>query len=247
MYDNTMKSWPKTPYFKAILLSVLAHLLLGLGSFTKQKQVPVANNKRVFNIRHIGIEKGSDQGDLIAIGEKAPLEIEDLVINPRTDSTQDKISVKKSAIKKTAQPTALRKKIGDPDFSNSDVTVNIDLPKGVKLNELNPEELKFFSFQKRTLLQYVGTFNQEVRNFEVSNPHLRLPLTNKKQILRGRISFDEQGNIKRIKVLEWSEKPKLQSFFLDVLKKIEKVPNPPRLILQDNDEFSIIYSLIINA
>lgn len=135
----------------------------------------------------------------------------------------------------------------DSSLNNSNVAVNIEVPKGVNLDELNEEELVFYSFQKRSALQYIATFYNKLQEFERKNPHVAFPITKEKTRMTGRITYDKDGNIVRIKMLEWTETQRLQDFFVNVLEELQSLPNPPKLLIDENDEFSVVYSLIINV
>lgn len=243
----SLMKWTKYSFQISLVVSLVAHLVV-LFLSNRPRLTDLMSADEPLKIRYIGVKEGKKTMTLVDIGEKQQIDFEDLAPKQSESSLSDSLDFQESAIKKEEfKPQTLSKKIGSVDFSNNNVTVDIDLPEGVDLDELNEEELQFFSFHKRTLMQYVSTFYSSVNNFELSNPHLKFPMTKKNQVLRGRISFDRNGNIKRIKVLQWSDEEKLQDFFLGVLKKLEKVPNPPKLIIKNNDEFSITYGLIINS
>ena len=131
-------------------------------------------------------------------------------------------------------------------FGESDVMVEMEVPKGVPEDELNKYELVFYSFRKRTALNYINSFYNELGDFQRANPHLRFPLTADKTSMTGRITYDEKGDIVRIKMLKWTNKKKLQEFFLQVLKNMNTLPNPPEVIIEDG-EFHVYYSLTVNG
>ncbi|MBC76459.1 MAG: hypothetical protein CME64_10635 [Halobacteriovoraceae bacterium] len=131
-------------------------------------------------------------------------------------------------------------------FGESDVMVEMEVPKGVPEDELNKYELVFYSFRKRTALNYINAFYNELNDFQRANPHLRFPLTEDKESMTGRITYDEKGDIVRIKMLRWTNKKKLQDFFLQVLKNMNTLPNPPEIIIKDG-EFHVYYSLTVNG
>jgi hypothetical protein len=105
-------------------------------------------------------------------------------------------------------------------LGDSDTMVKLEVPQGVKEDELNKHELVFYSFQKRTALNYVNSFYKKLNEFELQNPHLKFPLTENKQKMVGRVVYDRQGNIIKINILEWSKVEKLQDFFIEVLKEM---------------------------
>lgn len=232
------------------LYSLLTSIILNLSLVFIHYLAPSHKESKPsqFQVRYVGVAKGQKKLNLVAHGEQKSLnKLSDLAIDksPQEQSFNDQISQKKAAIKKEKPSPQLRKKVGSFDFQNSDITVDVDLPEGVELDDLNEEELKFYSFHQRTLLQYYGTFVQKLRDFEVEKPHLHFPMTKKRQVLRGRITFDREGNIQRIKMLNWSEQEELQDFFISMLKRLEKVPNPPEMLIKNRNQFSITYGLII--
>jgi hypothetical protein len=49
-------------------------------------------------------------------------------------------------------------------------------------------------------------------------------------------------NVVKIKMIKWSQTQKLQDFFLEVIKDMNSLPNPPKVIVK-NGEFHVYYSL----
>jgi hypothetical protein len=139
---------------------------------------------------------------------------------------------------------------GDPrtqSLSNSDILVNLEVPEGVNPDELNKYELMFYSFQRRTAINYINSFYKNLNKFQQQNPHLRFPMTESKQVMTGRLTYDEKGNIKQIKMIRWTNVDKLQDFFLDVLKDMDTLHNPPQALWENTGEFSIFFSLVLNG
>ncbi len=131
-------------------------------------------------------------------------------------------------------------------FGKSNVLVELEVPKGVPEDELNKYELVFYSFRKRTAINYVNSFYNELTDFSSSNPHLRFPMTQEQESMTGRITYDREGNVVRIRMLKWTNKEKLQDFFLHVLKNMNNLPNPPEVIIKDG-QFHVYYSLTVNG
>lgn len=139
---------------------------------------------------------------------------------------------------------------GDPRASGlntSDISVNLEVPEGVSPDELNKYELMFYGFQRRTAINYINSFYKNLDKFRRANPHLQFPMTQDMQIMTGRLTYDEKGNIKKIKMIQWSNVDKLQDFFVDVLKDMDTLHNPPQALWEDTGEFSIYFSLIVNG
>ncbi len=131
-------------------------------------------------------------------------------------------------------------------FDKTESLVALEVPKGIKESELNKHELVFYMFQKRTAQTYINSFYNKLNEFKLKNPHLRFPLTEKKEKMTGRVVYDKDGNIVRINMLEWTNKEKLQDFFLDVLQEMYSLPNPPKMIIKDG-QFTVFFSLTVNS
>lgn len=160
----------------------------------------------------------------------------------------DALSLNNDSVKSFMQNTPNAGSSGEyaRAFGQSNVLVELEVPNGVPEDELNKYELVFYSFRKRTALNYVNSFYNELMEFQTSNPHLTFPMTEKQESMTGRITYDEEGNIVRIKMLKWTDREKLQEFFLHVLKNMNSLPNPPEIIIKDG-EFHVYYSLTVNG
>lgn len=131
-------------------------------------------------------------------------------------------------------------------FQNTNVGVNLEVPEGVSPDELNEYELMFYSFQRRVALAYVNSFMSNYNRFERINPQTRFPMTDTEETMTGRLTYDAQGNIKQIKMVRWTNVDKLQDFFLDVLKGMDTIQNPPKSLWEKNGEFTVFFTLVVN-
>ncbi len=229
-------------------------------------------HKNVLNIRTIG-EEYSKKKNLVYLPQKKQAQknkpkLKNLAFKPRPitppGKKENQIDKKSETGLSTAKKTKLH--IADKQIKNflktpapgfmtsgqalqalADTNVNIDLevPKGIHEDELNQKELVFYSFQKRTIIAYINSFQKELNEFELKNPHKRFPLTQNKQKMAGRVVYDKNGDILRIQTLEWSRISDLQNFFMNVLKNMSSLPNPPHEILED-DQFAINFVLVLN-
>lgn len=173
-----------------------------------------------------------------------------------TDKTKaiNAISLKGSQIQKFAQSSAVttdaQSMSGDPrahSLAKTDILVNLEVPEGVNPDELNKYELMFYGFQRRTAMNYVNSFYKNLDKFNRENPHQTFPMTEQKQVMTGRLTFDEKGNIKQIKMIRWTNVDRLQDFFVDVLKDMDTLHNPPQALWKKTGEFSIFFSFVVNG
>ncbi len=160
------------------------------------------------------------------------------------------INLKGDQIQKFAQSQNAATLSGDPraaTLSNSDILVNLEVPEGVNPDELNKYELMFYGFQRRTAIGYINSFYKKLDKFQRENPHLSFPIAETKQTMTGRLTYDSKGNIVQIKMIRWSNEDRLQEFFVDVLKDMDTLHNPPQALWEKNGEFSIFFSLVVNG
>lgn len=129
------------------------------------------------------------------------------------------------------------------DLKSLSSGVQIEIPHGTSLDDLNSAERKFYSFQLRSYKAYVySLLNQAYRSQTPNDP---FPFVSKNTRLHASVTFDKQGYIVRIKTLETGDNIKLQNVFLAALKDIKSIPNPPQEIINDDNEFTLNFVLQI--
>ncbi len=127
------------------------------------------------------------------------------------------------------------------------ISLRYEVPNGKTLDELNESELRLYGFLRRGAKNYTTSIMAELHEFEMKYPHLHFPLTDTKQVLTGRLTYDEKGNLKQIKMIRWTNVDKLQGFFENVLKRMEIMQNPPKELWAENGEFTVFITLQING
>lgn len=131
-------------------------------------------------------------------------------------------------------------------FDDTNVFFDLQVPKGVAEDQLNKAELVFYSFRKRTAIAYVNSFRKELNSFERKNPHLNFPMTNFEETVSGTITYDKNGDILTIQSKKWTQITKLQDFFMDVLKNMSSLPNPPVELISEDEKFVINFVFTVN-
>jgi hypothetical protein len=217
---------------------------LNSKKISKEHHAPVKNNSKSLSLK-----------DLTAASNTSMKNVQPMTRpGTRPDLMRPKaingIGLKGSQMRQFADGSMARPVTGDPQsasLANSNVAVNLEVPEGVSPDELNKYELMFYGFQRRTAINYINSFYKNLDKFQRANPHLNFPLTETKQVMTGRLTYDEKGNIRQIKMIRWTNIEKLQDFFLDVLKDMDTLHNPPRALWEKNGEFSIYFSFIVNG
>jgi len=131
-------------------------------------------------------------------------------------------------------------------LKNTGFNLHFEPPEGIPEDELNSVEKIFYGFQKRTFIGYVNSFMSSYNEAINSYPQIKNTLRSEHHLLTGRITFDKEGNIVRIKILRSSENDEVHKLFEKTLLNIRSLPNPPKAIIKDKDEFDIYYQLKIN-
>ena len=124
--------------------------------------------------------------------------------------------------------------------------LHFEPPEGIPEDELNSVEKIFYSFQKRTFIGYVNSFMSSYQDTLNRHPQVKNALRSERHLLTGRVTFDKEGNIVRIKILRSSQNDDVHRLFEDTLRNIRSLPNPPKAIIEDKDQFNIYYQLKIN-
>lgn len=251
--------------FSSFCWHILLFIMADIPPVKKLVQNKDYHQFKVKNIRIVGEDKGINE-KFTYLQMKPKAKLKDLAIRPQVTrpefNTPKKLVTQKAPVKKKINAVKMNRddiknflKTPSPGYltpsqalkalADTDVDIKLEVPKGIPEDELNKHELVFYSFQKRTALAYVNAFYKELNTFERQNPHLRFPLTAKKKKLAGRIVYDKDGNIIRIKTLQWTQIRKLDSFFEEVLKNMNSLPNPPKEILE-NDQFAVNFVLTLN-
>ena len=133
-------------------------------------------------------------------------------------------------------------------FSNHNINFSFEVPEGVSEDELNSAEKIFYSFQRRTFRSYLHSFASAYMQMAQNRPYLlqQEAYLKAREKMTGKVTFDLHGNIIAIKFIQGAENKDLQELFENTLKGIKSLPNPPKALLQENQEFAIYYQLNIN-
>jgi hypothetical protein len=126
----------------------------------------------------------------------------------------------------------------------SDAVVSIEVPDGIEPDELNKYELMFYSFQKRTAINYANSILKNLDKFNKRYPNYKLT-DNSRIMMTARLTYDEKGNVKQIKMIRWTHVNEIQNFFEDVVKGIDQLHNPPKALWEKQGEFSMFFTLEI--
>lgn len=168
--------------------------------------------------------------------------------NPRAQALEQ-LSLRAEPVQKVAERSQQSGGVaalgGSPTLTKSLMNMQVEVPEGVAADELNEFELMFYGFQKRLMEKYFSTIVLQVREYEkrYSLPTL---MPEGRHTMTGRVTFDSEGNIKQIKMVRWTQADKLQNMFEDILKSMDRLPNPPKLLRNKDGEFVVFYTFTVN-
>lgn len=128
-------------------------------------------------------------------------------------------------------------------LNKTDFNLGFIPPEGVNEDQLNSIEKIFFSFQKRTYESYVNAFISSYYDLTTRKPYLKNILREGEHLLRGRVVFDSKGNIETLEVLHSSKNDNVHELFEETLKNIKSLPNPPKQLLNTQEQLIIYYQL----
>ena len=130
-------------------------------------------------------------------------------------------------------------------FKISDAAIGIENPDGVEPDELNKNELVYYSFQKRMLVGYINSIVKEIEKFQLKHRHFQLD-PNSKILMTARLTYDSEGNVKQIKMIRWTNLDPIQGVFEESMKNLNKLSNPPKDLWAKSGEFNVFYSWVIS-
>ena len=134
---------------------------------------------------------------------------------------------------------------GSPTLTKSLMNMQVETPEGVSMDELNKFELMFYGFQKRMMEKYFSSIVLNVRNYE-KRYSMKTLIPEGQHTMTGRVTFDSEGNIKQIQMVRWTQADKLQAMFEDILKSMQTLPNPPKMLRNKDGEFVVFYTFLID-
>jgi hypothetical protein len=135
-------------------------------------------------------------------------------------------------------------KINSKASNISNFDIRIERPEGVSEDQLNADEKAFYSFYKRTYTNYISKLFSTFNKVRIDKPGLDQDF-NDQHLLIGKIDYDENGDIVTIKIIKSSSSDDVHYFFEEVLKNL-KIPNPPKIFVKKQKQFSIYYQIHIN-
>ena len=212
-------------------------------------QVERIDQEGLAKYRGVGIKNGSKYFSLPLPKKEhsAPFSLESLKVEkprqifPSRETALKALPDKKDILRRFGTDLQSRKLM-----NRSNLSIRFLPPEGVDEDELNSVEKIFWSFKKRTYLSYISSFIKTYNQFVLRRPQIKQAIAREGHTIEGRVIFDKNGNIVRIKITRPSSNDDFHQLFEETLKGIHKLPNPPKNILEA-EQFTVYYQLRINT
>lgn len=178
-----------------------------------------------------------DQNSAVNFPEDEPVK--------KRETLNDKMEkINKQALSDIKENIATLKN-NSPLFDNSLLNLKIELPEGVDQSELNALELKFYSFQKRIYLAYISALSLAYNRFLRENPNGDRFFNTGKELLIGKITFNQKGENIKIEIVQRSRNPKIGELFYNTLEGVNILQNPPVEFFKKQKFFNIYFHLMV--
>lgn len=210
----------------------------------------------------IGSEQRKSQFNPVLSFEKFESKIENNNINIKAQNIPSSMTLHRSKRDNERLPSILTHTVQGRDvplpsglafnhnkqgfLDGTDFNIGVELPKGVEENQLNRVEEVLYSFRKRTFEQFINRLFYVINTQRNIYPPQYFPWTNKRQVVRTRLIFNNDGYVEKIIPLQKSDSVKLQNFFESIVAGMTTIPNPPQIALDENGKLSLIISIIID-
>lgn len=270
MSANTVSLRIKINFPVVLFIVLLIHILFLLASDLNPFKIVNSDPPTVLKIRqvkssrvdHPTIKSMSSVLNKSEPGIAAPTPLKSLkelqaISQPRPGTrpepfkkprTLNSMSLNGSDFKNSFPSTAISSKnLSSGGNKVSDAVVSIEVPDGTPQDELNKFELMYYGFQKRTAIAYANSILTNLDKFNRRYPHFKLK-DQPNITMTARMTYDEKGNVKQIKMIRWTHVNEIQNFFEDVMKNMDQLNNPPKSLWETQGEFSMFFTLeIING
>lgn len=159
---------------------------------------------------------------------------------------KSKIKYIDAQIAERKRKAVIQEKLAKLNLPKIDAQISLRPPKGVKYDELNEMEKKFYGFQKRIFEQYITSFYNAHFNLLRSRPYYKNHQIKGRHHLIGSVKYDRLGNIQKVNIYKSSIDDLLHQLFENTLTKLDTVANPPKEIIKEDNNFTLYFHLILN-
>jgi hypothetical protein len=130
-----------------------------------------------------------------------------------------------------------------PLLSNSMVNIKMDIPQGVKFNQLNRYDKILYGFTIRLQSLFQSSIIKNFLDAEFANPNFSKQAAQQTTKIRGKVTYDKNGQLIRVYSLNGAQYKLLQDAFMNSLNDVHIIQNIPDLVFNENDNFHLEINL----
>ncbi len=120
------------------------------------------------------------------------------------------------------------------------------LPKSIPASASEQVKAKLNQFYKRVRTRFINSCLSTLIKHTNSQPNQPLPVDQRDDLITLKVTYDYAGNLTRVLTIEAGKRKLHRNFFNKAIHDIKSIPNPPKLLLNERNEFEIFYTLRIN-
>jgi hypothetical protein len=133
---------------------------------------------------------------------------------------------------------------GGPTQANN-ASIGVVIPGGVQEGTLNKWQLVLYAFHKRIFSQFLMQLYLNAEEMERKYPYAQFPYSRVADSVKVKATYDARGTLQHIERQKSSDTGLLNEFFMNAMNDLSSFPNPPKLILNENNEFELIFEIQI--
>jgi hypothetical protein len=131
-------------------------------------------------------------------------------------------------------------------LKSTQLNFHFSAPEEFDRGDFNELDKVLYSFKKRMYVSYINSLIKSYDQILLEKPLIKKSLREERHVLTGKILFDREGNIVKINILKSSLSDEVHSLFESTLTGIHSLPNPPKMLIERKDNFTVYYQLSIN-
>ncbi len=151
---------------------------------------------------------------------------------------------KNSTLEQNNSPSALE--MLNDFFERTNFDTEFIVPENISAREQNNLKGKLESFYLRVKKKFFASTKTEIIRHFNFNPNQPLPVDSREDLVTFEVTYDYFGNMSRILTIKTGKKALHRKVFSEAVRNIKSIPNPPKILLDKNQNFKIRYSLKIN-
>ena len=132
---------------------------------------------------------------------------------------------------------------GELNSNNNNASIGVVIPKGVKEEALNKWQMVLYSFHKRVFSQYLTQLFLNAQEMERLYPYSQFPYVREPDFVKVKVTYNQDGSLHHVERMKQSSSRLLNEFFQNTIGEMNFIPNPPKLIINPEGQFELIFEV----